>query len=121
VADLLAVEFRRPFEGDAALVAVRVRARDLRIAPRRLRRDVALDDLRLGPQLRRQIALADGLRRPHFALLLLRGHGGAARADDAGDEQRLFGHDISSRPTNYTEVQAWTPGASWPVRATYST
>src|SRR6185436_1589244 len=87
---------------DAALVAVRVRAGNLRIAPRRLRRDVALDDLRFGPQLRRQIALVDRPGRAHFALLLLGADAGRARHQQTGHDKRWLQHCISSERTNYT-------------------
>src|SRR5262249_56541392 len=40
VFDFLAVEFSRPLERDSGLVVVRVDALELRVAPRRLRRDV---------------------------------------------------------------------------------
>ena len=72
VRELLAVEVRGPLERDAALVAVGIRAGDLRIAPRRLRRHVSLDDLGFGTKLRRQIALIDRLCGSHVAFLLLR-------------------------------------------------
>jgi hypothetical protein len=79
VGQFLAVELGRPLERDAALVAVGVGAGKLRIAPRGLRRDISLDDLRFRAQLRGQIALTDRLGRSHLAFLLLRGH--RSRAD----------------------------------------